>query len=119
MGGGSRPRGGNKSLTQLDIARRREKQRDWETCYRTRKRRILRSNTLNLVDESKESLCGRETGRDLRSAPVDARRHLYFIFSPDEQRGGGEGGECAARLFLFCSLFPVQQTTSGIGHRVK
>ena len=21
--------------------------------------------------------------------------------------------------FLFCSLFPVQQTTSGIGHRVK
>ena len=26
--------------------RRREKQRDWETCYRTRKRRILQSNTL-------------------------------------------------------------------------
>ena len=28
------------------------------------------------------------------------------------------GGGYAAR-FLFCSLFPVQQTTSGIGHRVK
>ena len=34
---------------ELDVARHhqgREKQRDWETCYRTRKRRILRSNTL-------------------------------------------------------------------------
>ena len=40
-----------------------------------------------------------------------------FIFSPNEQRaGGGEG--CAARLFLFL-FFSVQQTTSGIGHRVK
>ena len=31
---------------------------------------------------------------------------------------GGGGGGYAARL-VFCSLFPVQQTTSGIGHRVK
>ena len=31
-------------------------------------------------------------------------------------RGGGGG--CAARLFFFL-FFPVQQTTSGIGHRVK
>ena len=30
----------------------------------------------------------------------------------------GGGGGCAARLFLFL-FFPVQQTTSGIGHRVK
>ena len=59
---------GNKRLMRLDVARRREKQRDWETSYRKRKRRILRSNTLDLVDESKESLCGRERGRDLRSA---------------------------------------------------
>ena len=29
----------------VDIARRREKQRDWESCYRTRGRGILRSNT--------------------------------------------------------------------------
>ena len=45
---------------------------------------------------------------------------LIFIFSPNEQRagGGGGGGWCAARLFLFL-FFPVQQTTSGIGHRVK
>ena len=44
-------------------------------------------------------------------------RHVIFIlFSPinNEQRGGG-----MLPYFLFCSLFPVQQTTSGIGHRVK
>ena len=59
--------GGKKRLMWLDTTRRREKQRDWKTCYRARKRRILQSNTLDLVDKSKESLCGRETDRDLRS----------------------------------------------------
>ena len=50
---------------------------------------------------------------------VDAPRDLfiYLFFSPNEQRARGEGGG-AARLFLFL-FFPVQQTTSGIGHRVK
>ena len=45
MGGGSWPRGGNKRKTRPDIVRRRERQRDWESCNRTRKRRILRSGT--------------------------------------------------------------------------
>ena len=40
-----KPRGGKKRLTRLDIARRREKQRDWETCYRRRECRILQSHT--------------------------------------------------------------------------
>ena len=31
--------------TRPDIARRKERQRDWESCNRTRKRRILRSET--------------------------------------------------------------------------
>ena len=31
---------------------------------------------------------------------------------------GGLGGGMLPDFF-FCSLFPVQQTTSGIGHRVK
>ena len=31
--------------TRPDIARRRERQRDWESCNRTRKRRVLRSET--------------------------------------------------------------------------
>ena len=44
-GGGSWPRGEKKRKTRPDIARRRERQRDWESCYRTRKRRILRSDT--------------------------------------------------------------------------
>ena len=38
--------------------------------------------------------------------------HVVFIlFSPNEQRGGGEGA--------LPDFFPVQQTTSGIGHRVN
>ena len=40
---------------------------------------------------------------------------FYFFISPNEQHGGGEGG--ALPDFFF--FFPVQQTTSGIGHRVK
>ena len=38
-------RGGKKRKTRPDIARSRERQRDWESCDRTRKRRILRSDT--------------------------------------------------------------------------
>ena len=45
-------------------------------------------------------------------------RHVIFIlFSPNEQRGGGRGVRC--QTFPLCSPFSVQQTTSGIGHRVK
>ena len=41
-------------------------------------------------------------------------RHVIFIlFYPNEQRRG-----CMSDFF-FCSLFPVQQTTSGIGHSVN
>ena len=46
---------------------------------------------------------------------------LWFIFSlflPYEQRERGGGGCC--QIFSFYSLFPVQQTTSGIDqHHVK
>ena len=41
---------------------------------------------------------------------------VLLILRTSSARGGGGG--CAARLFLFL-FFPVQQTTSGIGHRVK
>ena len=47
---------------------------------------------------------------------VDASRYFYFIFSERAAWGGGGG---MLPDFLFCSLFPVQQTTSGIGHDVK
>ena len=47
-------------------SRRREKQRDWETCYR---REFREATPIDLVDEPKVlSLYGRETDRDLRSA---------------------------------------------------
>ena len=37
-------RGEKKRKTRPDVAGRRVRQRDWESCYRTRKRRILRSD---------------------------------------------------------------------------
>ena len=47
------------------------------------------------------------------SAPVvDASRDFYLIFSPNEQCRGGGGG-MLPDVFV-CSLFPVQQTTSGM-----
>ena len=44
--------------------------------------------------------------------PVDASRDFYFYFLRMSSVGGGEG----LPDFFFS---PVQQTTSGIGHRVK
>ena len=53
-------------------------------------------------------------------APRDFLIFYFFIFlffSERAARGGGGGGvRCQTFSFLF---FPVQQTTSGIGHRVK
>ena len=56
---------------------------------------------------------------------VDAPRDFFnflILFSPNEQRarggGGGTGGGRCQTFFYFLFL-PVQQTTSGIGHRVK
>ena len=46
------------------------------------------------------------------------RRVILFIFSERAVWGVGGGGGMLSDFF-FCSLFPVQQTTSGIGHRVK
>ena len=63
---------------------------------------------------AKVSLYGRETDH-LRSACRCVA--CFYLFSPNEQCGGWGGGMLPD--FFFCSLFPVQQTTSGIGHRVK
>ena len=45
---------------RTDIARRREKQRDWESCYRTPKRRTCDETPIGgiVVDESKEPFTG-------------------------------------------------------------
>ena len=50
-------------------------------------------------------------------APVDASRDFIYFLRTSSVGGGGAGGMLPD--FFFCSLFPVQQTTSGIGHRVK
>ena len=44
--------------------------------------------------------------------------NIYFIlFPPYQQReGGGWGG--SSQTSSFCSLFSVEQTAGGIGHRV-
>ena len=81
------------------------------------------SNELDVQNEREENT---HTHTPACVAPrhVDAPRDFlnfffnFLIFSPNEQRAGGGGGGGAARLFLFL-FFPVQQTTSGIGHRVK
>ena len=73
---------------------------------------------IDLADESKESLYGRKTC--LAPRHVDALRGFHLILcSPvnNKQRGGGGGGMLPD--FFFCSLFPVQQTTSRIGYSVK
>ena len=68
-----------------DAARHRQEKREAtrlekESCYRTRKPRIMQlceATPIGLVDESKESLYGRETDRDLSSA---CRRVTSFLF---------------------------------------
>ena len=50
--------------------------------------------------------------------PVDASRDFIYFFGTSSQCGGWGGGDMLPD-FSFCSLFPVQQTTSGIGYRVK
>ena len=52
----------------------------------------------------------------LSVAPVDASRDFIYFLRTSSVGGGGGG---MLPDFFFCSLFPVQQTTSGIGHRVK
>ena len=49
---------------------------------------------------------------------VDVSRY-FPLFSPNEQRGGGGGGSGGGALPVCLFFFHVQQTTSGIGHRVK
>ena len=44
--------------------------------------------------------------------------YSYFISSVRAAWEGGGGG-IALPDFSFCYLFPVQQTTGGIGHRLK
>ena len=69
------------------------------------------------MDESEESLCmdARRTEACIAPRHVDTSRD-FILFYPNEQRRV-EGA--ALPDVLFCSLFSVQQTTNGVGCRVK
>ena len=135
------PRGGNKRETRLDIARRRERQRDWESCYRKRKRRSCEATPIDLVDKPNESCTGtRRNETCVAPRHVDASRDallasvlfvllivftlhalcfIIILFPPYEQRWGwGGGGVRCLSLFFFSPVQQTTQTTSGIGQRV-
>ena len=57
---------------------------------------------IGLADESKESLYGRETDQDLRSANA-CRCVIFILLSPNEQRAGGGGA--LEDFFFFFFLF--------------
>ena len=111
MGGGSWPRGGKERKTRPDIARRRERQRDWESCNRTRKRKILRSDThwpsrRPCTDARRtETTCVKPTCVAPRymDAPRDFLFSYFLIFSERPARGreGGGGGRCQTFPFFF------------------
>ena len=50
---------------------------------------------------------------------VDASRDFLFLFSPIDTMGGGGALPDFSCFFFVFVFFPVEQTTSGIGHRVK
>ena len=50
---------------------------------------------------------------------VDASRDFLFIYFLRTSSARGKGGGGALPDFFFFFFSPVQQTTSGIGHRVK
>ena len=79
--------------------------------------KFCEATTIGLVDESRKSCTGaRRAETCIASRYVDMRHVFFCLFFSNEQRGGGR---VALADFPFCYLFPVQQTTSGIGHRVK
>ena len=102
---------------EADAARHRLEKREVETgklVIADGSVEFCEATPIGLVDELRISLYGRETDRDLRSA-CRCVAGFIFIFLRTSSVGGG----VCCQTFLFCSLFPVQQTTSGIGHRVK
>ena len=77
--------------------------------------RTCEATSIGLVDEPKETCTGvRRTETNVAPRHVPALRDFHTTSSERAKCGVGGG---AARLFF--SLFPVQQTTSGIGHPCK
>ena len=70
MGGGSWPRGEKNRKALPDVARRGERQRDGKVVIAHGSVEFCEATPIGLADESKESLYGRETDRDLRNADL-------------------------------------------------
>ena len=66
-------------------------------------------------DSLKMQLC-----KSIAECSFRSRDFLFFIFfSERAARAGGGGGGALPDFFFFSFFSTVQQTTSGIGHRVK
>ena len=104
---------------EVDAARHRQEKRGATRLdYRRRECRILRSHT-HWPSRQAEGILVRKRDRPRPAvAPVDASRHFIYFLRPNSE-GGVWGGGGMLPDFLFYSFVPVQQTTSGIGHRVK
>ena len=70
MGGGSWSRGEKKRKTRPDVTRRAERERDGKVVIAHGSVEFCGATPIGLADESKESLHGRETDRDLRNADL-------------------------------------------------
>ena len=124
-------------MTSLDIA---EEERDNEAgkivVAHGSVARTCETTQIGLADESKEYCNAGKRWTETCVAPrhIDASRdalqvicsfsylsllyapYFLFVFISSIREAWGGGG---CQTFPSCSLFPVQLTTSGIGHRVK
>ena len=105
------PRGEKRRKTRPDIARRRERGDDTGKVVIAHGSSVefCEATPIGLADESKESLYGRETDRDLHLTPtcvaprhihVDASRDFFLLFF-SERAAWGEGGGGALPDFFF------------------
>ena len=80
-----------------------ERQRDWENCYRSQKRKTCKTTPIILVVEPKRFSTGtRRAETCVAPRHADASRDLYSLFSKRVAWGEGEGD--AARLSYVLSF---------------
>ena len=103
---------------RIDNVKRKERQRDWGSCYRTRERRFYEATPTGLVDDPKESCTGaRRTEtcvvpRDVDALPVIcfpfvlccSRSVFYFYFISSVRASLGRRGVLPDSLLLFSFL---------------
>ena len=105
---------------EIDAARNCQEKReatDWETYYRRRECRILRSHTHRPSRRAERHPCTNARPTKTCVAPVDASRDLIYFLQTSSSIGGG-GGMLPDFFFLFS--FPCSADHgAGFGHLVK